>query len=256
MSLEGAILRRTPVTVAPLATVRLLVVGDSMSLGALVVEGTQVTEWIEPTYIDLLRRELLSWHIEVDAAPLRRTADAAQLLPALLEKSRPDVVLLATGSNDLDIDWRRFVISGGSTVRSRTPEREYSRSLRSIASATIGVGGVLVVTDALAMSMQLRTPFLERVAGRALRSMVEAAGGQARADAMTQNHREITTALSRELGIHVAPFGTALEHVAAARVLGPDGTHPNAEGHRLMAAGVMPVLRAAAATVERRNGGA
>lgn len=232
--------------ITALGVTGLLVIGDSTSLGAAVIEGDRVVETISPHYVDLLRRHFPAWRIEVDAAPLRRTRDAAAVVAAALERARPTILLLATGSNDVDIDWRRFVISGGAVVRSRTPDREYAESLRAIARAAAARDAALVVTDALPTWLDLRLPFLDRAAGRDVGALVRLAGGQARADEIASAHQARTAELAAEIGAPLVHWGAAMLRHDPRRMIGPDGTHPSAAAHEVLASELVGVLRGAA----------
>jgi lysophospholipase L1-like esterase len=229
--------------VAPAARTRLLVIGDSAAAGVARLDANEVVERVSPSFVDLLRAWFPTWAIVVDAIPHRRTAEVATTIDRILMSAKPDIVLLATGSNDLDLDWRRFVASDGRTVRNRTPLGAFTDSMRVVAAAVAAAGASLVLTDVLGMSLALRRPHLERLLGRDLGAMIERGGGQPRADAVTAQYRLAVARVSGEIGAPVAAYGEALDGHAPGAVIGVDGTHTSVAGHRVMAEVIAPILQ-------------
>jgi lysophospholipase L1-like esterase len=221
---------------------RLLIVGDSIAAGAVDVDSGEVRGTVHPTFVDLLRDRLDSWRIELDAAPLRRTVEAATGIGELLARHTPDVVLLATGSNDADIDWRRFILTKGASVRSRTRPREFEAAVRTVHACVRAAGSRLVLTDAIGVSLEVRGPVLDSVAGCDVQAMIRAAGGQPEADRMADEHCQFVCGLAEQLECGVALVGASLRACDPREVLGPDGLHPSAAGHRILAEGYASAL--------------
>ncbi len=213
----------------------MLVLGDSIAAGALSVDGSSITERLTPTFVDLLAAQFASFEFVVNAVALRRTPDVLAALPALLTSIDPAIVLVATGANDADLDWRRFVISDGAVVRSRTPIETYRADLAAIARLIDSHGASAIFTSAIGLDLSSRTPHLCSLVQRDLRPAMERAGGQAHADEIVSRYRHASALIAAEFGFPHAPLGPDLASHDPSKVLAPDGTHPNALGHVVMA---------------------
>jgi lysophospholipase L1-like esterase len=223
--------------------VRILVVGDSVASGAVDVDSGRINGLVRPTFVDCLREEHSACEFHLDAAPFRRTADLPPIYSSLLDRSTPDVVLVATGSNDADIDWRRFILSGGASVRQRSRPADLEAAVRTIGNLTRERGARLILTDALGIAVALRGPVLDRLAGVDVQSMMLSAGGQDEADRMVELHRSIIHRLAAEVSATVALPGLALRSHDPRETLGPDGLHPAPAGHRAIADALSRPLR-------------
>lgn len=111
---------------------KLLILGDSISLGVSEVRGNDVVANVEHSYVDLLSHALPGVQLIVDADVHRTTSAARETLDSLLAMHSPDVVLVMLGGNDADLDWRRFVLSDGKVIRSRLTVETYEKNLRLI----------------------------------------------------------------------------------------------------------------------------
>lgn len=248
----------TPLAVASPERLRMLVVGDSIAAGATEVGfgspssggGAEVIRVIRPTYVDLLQQQLPNWTIALDAVPHRRTADLVPIIDALLETHRPHLVLVATGSNDCDLDWRRFVLRKGADVRSRTPLPAFLAATAAVVDAVHRAGASVILSDVLGISLPLRRPTLEAVINQDLGDILEAAGGQPRADAIADQYRAALAEFCAARDLPLARYGQAVWNADHAHVIADDGTHPSAQGHRVIADAIAPVVIHAAARVE------
>lgn len=220
----------------------MLIVGDSIALGATQIDGTSVVARVERCFVDAISIAISPRPIVVDARPMRTTRTVAQELAVLLHTHRPATLFLCTGANDADIDWRRFMVSEGAVVRSRTPLDQFLRSLRDIAALCSAAGVELILSDVMSSRLESRLPYLNRLVGRDIRAWAEAAGGQASCDEVVLRYREAMSSLASELSLRVAPFGSALEGPGFAALLAPDGTHPNQAGHDALAHALAPAL--------------
>lgn len=238
-----------PVSVAAPERLRMLVVGDSVAAGATEVSSSEVIRVIRPTYVDLLQERLPKWAISLDAVPHRRTADLVPVIDSLLEQHRPHLVLIATGSNDADLDWRRFVIRKGLDVRSRTPLAAFMKATSAVVDAVHRFGAAAILTDVLGISLSLRRPALERAVEQDLGPILEAAGGQPRADAIAAEYRAALADYCKQSEIPLASYGLAVWETDHSQVIAEDGTHPSAAGHRVIAEAVSPVILHAAGRV-------
>ncbi len=226
---------------------RVLLVGDSVLAGALVVDGPRIVKEVGTCVVDLLRAKLPGVDFHVDAVPLRRVSDLVPSLPALLDRVRPAVLVLALGGNDADIDWRRFIVSGGERVRSNTPLDRYLASLASIFSIAAARGVRTVLVEVIGSQMTPRGVHLSEIAAKDLSGIIEQSGGQPRVDEIVRVYREKAAEVARAHGVLIAPVGSSMDTHGESAV-GPDGTHLNDHGHAVMAdvlasslASVLPV---------------
>jgi len=143
------------------------------------------------------------------------------------------MLLLATGSNDADVDWRRLIASRGRVVRTTTPLAAYERALAAILAEASAIGCEARVFEPLAMDLERRAAWLGRELGRDLTPVVEESGGAARAREIVLEYRLATRRVAGDE--NVVRCGTVLEEAGTAEVLGEDGVHPNLAGHRLIA---------------------
>lgn len=214
---------------------RVLVLGDSIAAGARSVDGTTITDRLSPTFVDLLAARLPAFEFVVDAVALRRTPDVLGVLPGLLESVDPSIVLVVTGANDADLDWRRFVISDGAVVRSRTPIGTYSADLTSIARLIVAHGANGILAEPIGLHLASRAPHLNSLVKKDLGPAMERAGGQKHADEIVNRYREVSGVVAAEFGFIHVPLGPDLASHDPSRVLAADGTHPNELGHEVMA---------------------
>ncbi len=224
----------------------LLIVGDSMSLGAAEILGKDIVGFVTPSYVELLREGLAAVaNIVVDAEVHRTTLQALEELPGLLDAHRPDVILLAVGSNDVDVNWKRFIITDGRVGQNTVRMDRYLENVRSIVDFARARGTRVVLMDMHNHNLAVRGPYLSRLAGRDVNAMIERGGGQAASDRGLDEYRAALEALAVETSADLVRYGVMLCGRPPQEVLGEDGVHVNAEGHRLIALELLPVLRRA-----------
>jgi lysophospholipase L1-like esterase len=221
----------------------LLIIGDSITLGAAEVRGTQVLHYVEPTCIDLLRAGLPMLDIRVDAQVSRNSVSVRQEIESLIAAHQPlDRVLLMIGGSDADMDWKRFVLSEGRIARSRVPVDRYEKNIRQICERLIAIGATPILTDMPNHDFKLKGPYVSQLSGKDVVAMIDAGGGQAESDKHLVEYRASIVAIAADLGVQLIPFGAALDSYPSGAMLSPDGTHPNAAGHCVIAQCMMAVL--------------
>jgi lysophospholipase L1-like esterase len=221
----------------------ILIMGDSVALGASSLDGVEVRARVQKPFPQQLAAALSGWNVIVDAAAMRTTLMAAERVASLLDEHRPDALLLATGANDVDLDWRRFIVSKGSVVRSRTPPAQFAKSVALIADAASTRGVRVFLCDTMTCHLSIRLPYLTQLLGVDLNGMAKAAGGQPACDGLVRAYRETVERAAESHGAVVASFGSALDRGVASAVHEADGTHPNQAGHDLIAAALVEMFR-------------
>ncbi len=222
----------------------LLIVGDSISLGIAEIRGTDVTGRVERSYLDILRTQLSDVTFIVDADIHRTTADAVELMDPLLQEHHPDAVLVMLGGNDVDLLWKRFVISNGKIVQNRIRVDRYSAHLTKIAQKIIAAGAWPILTDMPNHALDIRGRYLSQLSGKDVSAMIQALGGQPVSDQGLEVYRVAAAKVAAELECPFVQYGTSLSRVPLESVSGPDGVHPNDYAHGLIADELVAVIQA------------
>lgn len=214
---------------------QLLIIGDSIPLGAADVRGSQVTEFVTPNCVDLLRAALPTLNVTVDAAVRRNSATVKQEIDQIIARHAPQRTILWIGGSDADMDWRRFVLTDGKTARSVVPVEKYENNLRFICERLLASGSTPILTDMPNHHFALRGPYVSKLAGKDIMPLLELGGGQAESDKHLVRYRAAVAAIASDLNLDLIRYGEALDAQPAEEVLAADGTHPNAAGHRIIA---------------------
>jgi lysophospholipase L1-like esterase len=223
-------------------TSKLLILGDSISLGVAEVRGNDIVARVETSYIDILSHALPGVQIIVDADVHRTTSVACKSIDALLDRHRPHAVLVMLGGNDADLDWKRFVLSNGAIVRCRLTVDAYEKNLREMAGKIIAAGAAAVLTDMPNHHFQFRGPYVSKLAGVDVSGMLERGGGQAASDQSLLKYRAVVARIDGELPVSVVRYGEILDAHPPREMVGIDGAHPSAAAHRLIADALTPTL--------------
>lgn len=228
------------------AVQRLLVVGDSVVLGATEVVGSQIVSKAAVGFVDRLRTLLPDWAVNFDGGVHRTTVGALAALPALLAAQRPDIVFFMVGGSDADIDWRRFILKNGASVRSNVPIEKFSTNLNRICDLCGAAGAVPVLMDMPSCDLQARTRWLEAQSGKSLANMIAGAGGQAECDRRTLLYVKAVETISAARQLPVAQWAREAQSLPVERRFGADGFHPGEDAHVIIAAAVARAVRQAA----------
>jgi hypothetical protein len=231
----------------------LLIIGDSIALGAAEVRGGEVTEYVRPNFIEIVQSALPHLAIRVDAAVMRTTATVKPEINQLIQRHQPlrEVrVLLLIGGSDADMDWKRFILSDGAIARSRIPLARYDANLRFIVEQLLEAGAVPILTDMPNHHFALRGPYISAMAGKDITPLLERGGGQAESDKHLVQYRAAVAAIAADYGLTLIRYGESLDKHPAESVCAADGVHPGAFGHRIIAAEIIATLTGLPAAVE------
>ena len=224
---------------------KLLIMGDSISLGVAELRINEIVGYVQPAYTDILRKDLLDVEIVIDADIHRTTSATLGVVDGLLSSHRPNAVLLMLGGNDADVEWRRFVISDGRIARSRVKLETYAANLEALARRVRNAGGLPVLTDMPNHNLATRGPYLSMLSGKDVTGMIAAGGGQETSDAGLQLYRNAAARVAQDLNCPFVAYGENLRHYPLEKMSGVDGVHPSAMAHQLIAQQLLPVLQAA-----------
>jgi lysophospholipase L1-like esterase len=233
----------------------LLILGDSIALGAAEVRGSDVLEYVSPSCVDLLKSALPRLTVRVDALVSRNSATVRQEIEQIIARHAPLKgigILLIIGGSDADMDWKRFVLSDGAIARSRVPVERYEANLRLICSRLMQAGATPILTDVPNHHFVLRGPYISRLAGKDIVPLLESGGGQAESDRHLQMYRAAAARIAGDLKLELISYGPLLDAHSPLEVTCQDGAHPNAAGHRIIASALIAGLtgRLAADAVE------
>lgn len=221
---------------------RLLIVGDSITLGVAQLRGEQIDAYVDRCYLDILREKLPGLDIRMDAETHRTTTEALRLIDGLLRQHQPTMVLLMLGGNDVDVQWKRFVISQGRIVRSRVSLEHYTNNLQALVRKVLDFGATPILTDMPNHCLALRGPYLSKLSGKNVTAMIAAHGGQPVSDAGLVEYRLAAERIARAVDCPFVSYGTALSRQPPLTVSSLDGVHPNSQAHIIIAAELAPVL--------------
>lgn len=233
---------------------RLLVIGDSVVLGATEVVRQQVVSRAAIGFVEHLLTILPEWQIFSDGAVHRTSVGACEVLPALLAAHRPDVVFFMIGGSDADIDWRRFVLGKGRPAPSNVPIDRFTLNLNRICDLCAAAGAAPVFMDMPACDLPARTRWLERQSGKPLEQLIENAGGQSECDRRMKLYVHAVESVSAARGLSVARWADQLSGLPPERRFGADGFHPSEAAHPIIAATVARAVREIAGRGERSAG--
>jgi lysophospholipase L1-like esterase len=221
---------------------RLLIIGDSMTLGITELRGNEIISRTSPTYVDILRDIVKDWSIQVNASIHRRTADVLPMLDDLLIANKPDRVLFALGGNDADLDWKRFIVSQGRVVRTQVSVEKLRDNLQKLIEIARAHHVDPIITCFVSHNLVIRSGYLSQLSGMDVRGWVVQGGGDVVSEPMLQEYWQMIERLGNEQRVVVGKHGPLLRTFDATQVLAPDGTHPSSVGHRVIAQAMIAAL--------------
>jgi lysophospholipase L1-like esterase len=220
-----------------------LIVGDSITLGAVEVGLKGIVRYVTSSYIEKLRRKLPRIAFDIDARIHRTTTQAVEVIDELLEQYCPAVTLLMIGGNDADIDWRRFVVSEGKMIRHGTALSRFEANLAILVNKIREAGSQPILTDFPKQNIAIRQIVLSKLAGRDLAPLMASHGGQKVSDNVYQEYYAAVQRVAIQTQCDMICFGRDLMQFPADEVFGTDGVHPNDRGHSVIADAVIPAIK-------------
>jgi lysophospholipase L1-like esterase len=231
--------------IPPIVANRLLIVGDSLAMGAAEVSNTDVTRFITPAFPDLLRTLLPQLEIIVTSGVRYDTDVAVKQLPDLLKLHRPAVVFAAVGGSDCDLDWRKAILSNGKRSRSRVSLENYEKNLRQIVALIRAAGAKPILAEGTSCSIEMRGIYYTRLSGIDVTAMTIAGGGQQTNDTRVEQYRQTVRRVAADLQVPLAPSPSPLATEDPHVIFTEDGVHLSVIAHRHLAATYADVLRRA-----------
>lgn len=233
---------------------KLLVVGDSIALGATVVFGKQIIERAAPNFIECLQWRRALWTIDTDAAVHRTTVQTVPLLPRLLTAFRPDIVLFILGGSDADMDWRRFIASRGQQIRSNTSLETFRTNLRTLVDTAVTGGAVPLLSDVPSQDVVRRGEWISRQIRQDVLPWIQGGGGQAESDRRLMPYNDAVNEVASEAGVTVTRWAAALSKLPLEQRFGPDATHPSTQAHAIITEVAEQSIDAIAETIAAKGG--
>ncbi len=212
------------------AVIRIVALGDSTTNCVKKAGVTEETAWRTLLAADLAKR--LKRHVEVTNAGV--DADTAPLALKRLERDvlarKPDWVVIMLGTNDAGF----FRPPNGVADTPRVPIEEFEKAMREIIERTRKAGAGVVVATSLPMSGHYWLRDLPAYNQNGLNYLVK-------------QYADVVRRLAKESGLPLAEVHEAFEKHPRRDAMIPDGIHPNADGQRLIADTLLPVLERALA---------
>ena len=224
---------------------RVLLFGDSISLGAAEIRVPDIVATVDESYVDHLTAAAPEYTFIVDAKIQRSMAHAIADLPAALEAVRPDIVLLILGGNDADMNWRRFIMTSGRAARSNVQPVEFGNNLAAMVDLVRQHGPLPIITDVAYHDLTTRGTYLSNLLNLDVTAMLLAHNIHERSDRELPLFWDQIERVAQTKQVPLVRFGRRLYDARPQRVMGVDGMHPNAFAHRLIAEEVLAVLQTA-----------
>ncbi|HZZ43542.1 MAG TPA: GDSL-type esterase/lipase family protein [Tepidisphaeraceae bacterium] len=225
----------------------LLIIGDSITLGAAETLGQEVVRYLTPTYVDRLGQLLPDVKIMAEGGVHRTTTEGAAELPGMLKRHVPDVVLLMLGGNDAELNWKRFVLSDGAIIQHKISMERYRENLEKMIHMIRLAGAVPVVSDFPGASMQRRAQYVGTLAKREIWPMIERKGGAMEWRRRVGTYTAVASDVATRTGATGAWYAAALN--GGEEMYCDDGAHPNEAGHGVIAEVLAPQLSSVLAFV-------
>ncbi|MDB5324658.1 MAG: family lipolytic protein [Phycisphaerales bacterium] len=210
---------------------KLLIMGDSIALGATEVFGTQIDGYATPGFVERLRWRRGTWTIQTDASVHRTTVQAIERLPGLLRDFRPDVVFFVIGGSDADIEWKRFIVSRGERLQNNTPINLFKDNLHRLIACTQAYGARPILSDLPSQDVVQRGIWMSKRVGLDLLPWIEARGGQVESDRQLATYSSALDTVSCETNTEVVRWARAVNRLPLVERFGPDATHPGTQAH-------------------------
>ena len=210
--------------------IRIVALGDSTTNCVKKAGVTEATAWRTLLAADLAKRlkrpvEAINAGVDADVAPL-----ALKRLERDVLARKPDWVVVMLGTNDAGF----FRPPNGVADTPRVSLEEFEKTMREIIQQVRKAGAGVVLCTSVPMSGHYGLRDLPAYQQNGLNYLVK-------------QYAEVTRRLARELGLPLAEVHEAFEKHAQRDAFIPDGIHPNAEGQRLIADTILPVLERALA---------
>lgn len=222
---------------------RVLIFGDSISLGATELWDGEIRRAAGESFVSLVRQGCGDIELHVDGAVRRTTSDGVKQFPELLKEIAPEVVLMLLGGNDIDLDWRRFIVSRGRRIVHRVPIERFESNLREMIGAARESGVVPLVCDVPGLDFPKHAAWLSGKTGMDVSSLVEVAGGPAEVLRRVGEYNRVVERVAEETGTIVVRWAKAVaERLPLAEQFGADGLHPGDAAHGVIAETVIEAL--------------
>ncbi len=212
------------------AMMRVVALGDSTTNCVRKAGVTEETAWRTLLAAELAKRlkrpiEVVNAGVDADTAPL-----AAKRLERDALARKPDWLVVMLGTNDAGF----FRPPNGVADTPRVPIEEFEKAMREIIERTRKAGAGVVLATSLPMSGNYWLRDLPAYKQNGLNYLVK-------------RYADVTRRLAKELGLPLAEVHEAFEKHPQRDAMIPDGIHPNADGQRLIADTLLPVLQRALA---------
>lgn len=223
---------------------RLLIIGDSIALGITCISSDEKqTVTTHRRFVDQLREKLPGWEIEVDAAPGRTSVQATLLLPALIRQHQPHAVMIFLGGSDADINWKRFILTGGKSIRHNTRLDRFESNLRQLVREVQQAGACAILSDLPTQNLAERGRQLSASTGHDVTQMLQSANGE---DENTQRHRLYAQPIEKvavDTGSVVLRWTDSIAALPMEQRFGADAIHPGDAAYDIIADSLANLLR-------------
>ncbi len=221
----------------------ILVSGDSISRGVVYDEARRRYALLPDCYVGLMSR-VLKGAVHNMARFGNTVTRGFARLSSEVSARKPDIVLLEFGGNDCDFDWAAVARDPGAEHRPHTDYARFKAMLAGEIAALKAEGIAPVLMSLPPIDAERYLNFISGGAAAARDNIVKWLGGASKLYWWQERYNAAVAAVAAENGVKLIDVRAAfLSKPDFRALLCADGIHPNAEGHKVIAAGILDFIR-------------
>ncbi len=221
----------------------ILVSGDSISRGVVYDEARRRYSLLPDCYVGIMSR-LLKGAVHNIARFGNTVTRGLARLPAEISVRKPDIVLLEFGGNDCDFNWAEVARD---PQAQHLPHTDYARFRELLAGEVdglkkAGISPVLLTLPPIDAERYLQ--FISGGAAAARENIVKWLGGVSKLYWWQERYNAAVVEVAAAAGAKMIDIRAAFLRSPDYRaLLCADGIHPNADGHKVIAEGIMDFIK-------------
>lgn len=221
----------------------ILVSGDSISRGVIYDESRRRYCLLGESYVRIMSG-LLKGAVHNMARFGNTVTRGLSRLRAEVADRKPDIVLLEFGGNDCDFNWAEVAGNPGADHQPHTDYARFRQLLSDGISELKNAGIAPVLMTLPPIDAEKYIEFISGGVTEARENIIRWLGGVSKLYWWQERYNSAATEIAQEAGAKLIDIRAAfLKNPDFRALLCADGIHPNAAGHRVIAAGIMDYIR-------------